>query len=323
MTPAVLIAATVIALLVSALGSRWAIAHAGRNGLLDQPGERRSHDVPTPRGGGIGIVVACVAALLGAATMAPEPAALLWLAGGLALVAAIGWWDDHRALPAWPRLLAHATAAACLAWALHLDGAGTAATIAAFLLALVLVNAWNFMDGINGLATSQALLCALGFAAVLDGDWRLLALVLAGACLGFLPFNFPRARVFLGDVGSGALGYLVAALLAAGLASRPMAWWPVLLLPPLAMLVDTGLTLQWRMRRGDPWWQAHVQHAFQRWSRHLGHVRVCTAYAIWTFAAVALMLASLQWPVRFALAASLAALSASVWAWRRLHQRYE
>ena len=75
---------------------------------------------------------------------------------GLALVAVIGWWDDHRPLPAWPCLLAHALAAASLAAALHLQGAGPAAVAATFVLAVVLVNAWNFMDGINGLAASQA-----------------------------------------------------------------------------------------------------------------------------------------------------------------------
>lgn len=322
-TPVVLLAAALAALLVSMLGSRWAILHARREGLVDQPGERRSHALPTPRGGGIGIVMACLAALLALAGTQPDASAWLWRACGLVLVAAIGWWDDHRPLPAWPRLLAHAAGAACLAWALHLEGAAPATTIAAFLLALVLVNAWNFMDGINGLAASQALLCATGFAVVLGDGWRLLALVLAAACLGFLPFNFPRARVFLGDVGSGGLGYLVAALLAAGFAARPMAWWPLLLLPPLAMLADTGLTLLWRIRRRERWWQAHVQHAFQRWSRHRGHAWVCAAYAVWTFAAVALMLAALHWPARIALVVALATLPASAWAWRWLHRRYQ
>lgn len=317
------IAAVVAAMVVSALGSAWAIAHARRKGMLDLPGERRSHALPTPRGGGIGIAAACLLAMLAAARAGPAWDGWLLAATGLTLVAGIGWWDDHRPLPAWPRLLVHAIAAACLGWAVQRQGAGTAAVVAAFVCALVLVNAWNFMDGINGLAASQALFCAAGFAALLGDGWRLLALVIAGACLGFLPFNFPRARVFLGDVGSGALGYLVAALLAAGFASRPLAWWPLLLLPPLAMLADTGLTLLWRVGRGEHWWQAHVQHAFQRWSRHRGHARVCLAFAVWTFAAVAIMLAGLHWPVRVAQAAALAALLASTWAWWWLHRRYD
>ena len=313
----------VVAAAVSALGSRWAIAHAHRKDLLDQPGERRSHAVPTPRGGGIGIVVACLLVLLAIGIGASLPGSWLLVAVGLLLVAAIGWWDDHRPLPAWPRLLVHAIAAACLAGAIHLQGAPGLTVVATFVLVLVLVNAWNFMDGINGLAASQALLCALGFALVLGDAWRVLALAVTGACLGFLPFNVPKAKVFLGDVGSGALGYLVAALLAAGFASQPFAAWPLLLLPPLAMLVDTGLTLLWRVRKGERWWQAHVQHAFQRWSRYRGHAGVTAAFAGWTFAAVALMLAALHWPAHLALGAALAGLLASAWAWRWLHRRYE
>ena len=289
--PAMLLGAFLIAAVVSALGSAWAIAHAHRNDLLDQPGERRSHDVPTPRGGGIGIVLACLLSMLVLASLAAEPGSWLLVAVGLFLTAGIGWWDDHRPLPAWPRLLVHALAAGCLAWALHLQGAGTMAVVATFVMALVLINAWNFMDGINGLAASQALLCGLGFAFLLGGAWCVLALTLAGACAGFLPFNFPRAKVFLGDIGSGALGYLVAALLAAGFAARPAAGWPLLLLPAMAMLADTAFTLLWRMRRGERWWHAHVQHAYQRWSRSRGHVRVALGYAAFSIAAIMVMLA--------------------------------
>ena len=290
-SPVMLAGAFVVAALVSALGSAWAIAHAHRNDLFDQPGERRSHEVPTPRGGGIGIVIASLLAMLAGAGLGLAPGSWWLAAAGLVLVAAIGWWDDHRPLSPWPRLLVHVAAAACLAWSVHLQGAGAVAVIAAFVLAAVLVNAWNYMDGINGLATSQALLCALGYAALLGDAWRLLALVVAGASLGFLPFNFPRAKVFLGDVGSGALGYMVALLLAAGFATRPLASWPLLLLPVAATLVDTGLTLLWRMRRGERWWQAHVQHAYQRWSRSYGHVRVALSYAALTSGAILMMFA--------------------------------
>ena len=321
--PTALVVATLMASKVSALGSGWAISHAHRNGLLDHPGERRSHQVPTPRGGGIGIAVASLLALLVIAATAALPFAWLLVAAGLSLVSLVGWWDDHRPLSPWPRLFVHALAAGCLAWAIHLQGGSPLAVAATFATAIVLVNAWNFMDGIDGLATTQALLCVLGFAVVLGGAWRLLALVVAGACLGFLPFNFPRARVFLGDVGSGALGYLVAALLAAGFALHPPVAWPLLLLPPMAMLVDTGLTLAWRVYRRERWWQAHVQHAFQRWSRHRGHLRVCVAYAVWTFAAVAIMLGALHWPTRVSLGAALAGLLASAWAWWWLHRTYD
>ena len=304
---------------VSAVGTQVGLAYARRTGMLDVPGERRSHAHATPRGGGIGIVFTClVLLLLFAATTAP-PLPWMLIMAGLLLVAGAGWWDDHRPLPAWPRLLAHAVAAGLLACAVWLQGASPMAALAAFALALGLVNAWNFMDGIDGLAASQALLCGLGLACVLAGPWAALGVAIGAASLGFLPFNLPRARIFLGDVGSGALGFLMAVLLAAGFAERPMAGWPVLLLAPMAMLVDAGLTLFWRMRRGDIWWQAHAQHLYQRSSRRHGHAKVCLAYSLWTLAAIGLMLGLQGQADSLALAASIAAFAASGLLWHQLH----
>lgn len=242
---------------------------------------------------------------------------------GLLLVAVIGWWDDHRPLPAWPRLLVHACAAACLALAVFLQGAGALVVVAAFVLALVLVNAWNFMDGIDGLAASQAALCGLGFALMPGEAGRLLAIVLAGACLGFLPFNFPKAKIFLGDVGSGALGYLVAVLVATGMGSRPVSAWLLLLLPSMAMLADAGLTLLWRMQRGERWWQPHVQHAYQRWSRAGGHVMVTLAYGFWTLLAVGVMLVARDREGAGVVLVFAMWVAASALAWRWLHRGHD
>lgn len=304
---------------LSAAGTCLALAYARRRGLFDVPGERRSHASPTPRGGGIGIVVACLVTLLAIAATQAHPLPWVLIAAGLLLVAGIGWWDDHRPLQAWPRLLVHAVAAGLLAGALLAQGAGTLVVMAGFALALGLVNAWNFMDGIDGLAASQALLCALGFAWVLSGPWVALGVALAGACLGFLPHNAPRARVFLGDVGSGALGYLIAVLIAAGFAETPIARWPVLLLAPMAMLLDTALTLSWRMQRGEHWWHAHVQHLFQRSSRRYGHARVTLAYALWTLGTIGLMLVLTGQPATLALVTSIAAYISGGLMWRHLH----
>lgn len=317
--PALLAAIGIGMAALSATGTWLALEYGRRMGLLDHPGERRSHQVATPRGGGIGIVVACLSMLGLGAALDPRPLPWALLAGGLLLVAGIGWWDDHRPLGAWPRLLVHFAAAGLLACALWLQGASPIATVASFVLAVGLVNAWNFMDGIDGLAASQAMLCGLGLACVLSGSWAALGVAVAGACVGFLPYNLPRARVFLGDVGSGALGYLVAMLLAAGFAERPLAGWPVLLLAPMAMLLDAGLTLCWRVRRGDRWWQAHVQHLFQRTSRRHGHARVGLAYALWTIGAIGLMLVLQGRPPLPALAMSLAALVVGALVWRQLH----
>lgn len=320
--PARLAALAAAAMLVSAAATAWSIAHARRRGLLDMPGARRSHRVATPRGGGIGIaiagVLACAWLAMGDATAAPW--ALIGL--GLAIVAAAGWWDDHRPLPVAPRLLAHAAAALLLGAALLWQGAGAAAALAGAVLALGLVNAWNFIDGIDGLAASQALLCALGLALVVPPGPAWLAVAVAAACLGFLPFNVPRARVFLGDVGSGSLGYLVAVLLAAGFAARPAAAWLLLLLGPSAVLADSALTLAWRIGRGERFWQPHAQHAYQRWARAAGHPRVALAYALWTIIAVGFMLAMVNGAVglQLAIAGSWALTSVAAWQW--LHRTH-
>lgn len=147
-----------------------------------------------------------------------------------------------------------------------------------------------------------------------------LAVALAAACAGFLPFNFPRARIFLGDVGSGALGYLLAVLLATGFTSRGYADWPLLLLPLLAMLADSGFTLLGRIHRGERWWDAHTAHAYQCWSRHGGHARVTLAYGLWTLAAIGVMLPTLGSPGNEGVLLFLAGLLAAFIAWRWLQR---
>lgn len=320
--PARLLGIGLAAAVVAALGAAWALGHARRHGLIDVPGERRSHQVDTSRGGGIGIVIACLVCLLAMAWYYSGHVGWWLIAAGLALVAGVGWLDDHRPLPAWPRLAVHALAATLLAVSLHLGGSGVVVCLMGFVLAMGLINAWNFMDGINGLATSQALLCGLAFALLPGFAAPILGLVIAGACLGFLPFNFPHARIFLGDVGSGALGYLIAVLIAIGLTSSPVRDWPLLLLAPLAMLVDSSLTLLWRMRRGERWWQPHVEHVFQRWSRRTGHFRVTLAYALWTTIVIAVMLSMWGRPDNTGLTAFLACVTAAMLGWWWLHRRY-
>ena len=272
--------------------ARW---HALRHGLLDQPGERRSHEVPTPRGGGIGIalawVVACVAS--GFAGILPGPLAAAAVAG-VVLVAGAGYIDDHRPLSPWWRLAAHVVAGGLLAAGLAVAGAAPWLVLLALAGVPVMVNVWNFMDGINGLAASQAALAALGFALLSTSAPAVLpALALAAACLGFLPFNFPRARIFLGDVGSGMLGFALAVLACLLLMQEAPAGGPGLLpaifLPVSAFLIDAALTLGRRIVRGERWWTAHVGHAYQRLAARLGsHVPVTMAYGTWTMAAVVL-----------------------------------
>jgi len=266
-------------------GTWLARQYALRRELIDHPGERRSHSVPTPRGGGLSIVIALLVAICVLAWRNPQQIVLIAGFGlGLVLVAGIGMVDDHRPLSPWLRLSVQAVAAALFALAVAGAWGDLLAALVAFVAIMVLTNIWNFMDGINGIAASQATLVATGLALLLGGSWAWIALALTAACLGFLPFNFPRARIFLGDVGSGALGFALAALLL-------MAWkhndfpMPLFLLPLSAFLVDSGLTLLRRLLRGERWWTAHAQHAYQRWAFRIGtHTPVTFAYAGWTAA---------------------------------------
>ncbi|PRH83136.1 lipopolysaccharide biosynthesis protein [Arenimonas caeni] len=271
------------------LAASWRV-FALRRGHVDQPDARRLHVQPTPRGGGIGIALV----LLALAPWLGEGAAAF--AGGLVLCAGAGLVDDLRPLPPLAKLLLQAAGALCLAsaWPLlpGLWGVGPGIALGA-LLVLAMVNLWNFMDGANGLAASQALVAAPVLALLGPTPAAvLLAAVLAAASLGFLPLNFPRARLFLGDVGSHALGYGLAALaLLAAPAAGEGAW--LLLLPASAMLLDASLTLLSRLRRRQVLWQAHREHLYQRavaagWS----HAGVCGLYLGWALAASLLALST-------------------------------
>jgi UDP-N-acetylmuramyl pentapeptide phosphotransferase/UDP-N-acetylglucosamine-1-phosphate transferase len=316
-----LLAAWAVSCFAIALAGTWlARRYALRAALLDHPGERRSHAVATPRGGGIAIVAAVAPMLValclsGAATRAVfAPVAAGWL-----LVAGVGWLDDHRPLPPAPRLVVHAAAAALLAWALHAGGAGPGVAAAGFVLALALVNVWNFMDGIDGLAASQALVAAAAYALFAGGGPVLwLGTALAAACAGFLPFNLPRARIFLGDVGSGALGYLLAVLAALCLPATGWAGASLLALPLLAFGVDASLTLGRRILRGERWWEPHVQHAYQSQARRRGHGPVTAGYLGVAFAASALMLSAKDSSPAAMMSATAIAAALACGAWWRL-----
>ena len=305
---------------VSVPGTWIARGYALRRRLIDQPGARRSHAAATPRGGGVGVVLAMGGALAMLGFVAPAERVLAAaIAAGLVLVAAVGWVDDHRPLPPWTRLLAHAVAAACLGGGMLAAGLPSVFAAIGAVLALVLTNVWNFMDGIDALAASQGLLVALAcalFAGSGPAGW--LALALAAACTGFLPFNLPAARIFLGDVGSGALGFLLAALLAWS-GSRAPRDAPLLLLPLSAFLLDASFTLAGRIGRGERWWLPHTRHAYQRWARRLGrHGPVTTAYAAWTLGASLLMLAGQGAGAAFTMLVLAGCCLAGAAAWTRL-----
>ena len=277
----------------------WAsIRYAHRRNLIDQPGQRRSHSEPTPRGGGIGIVVATIAILVGEILLLPREAFpdLLACVCAVILVAAVGWVDDHGGLAARWRFLAHCIAASLVFVPVMIAPAismrppvPTLALIVLFAivwLSLVWsINLHNFMDGINGLLGCQALFVFLALAVLArcaggDADaWHLCAL--AAAVAAFIPFNFPRARVFMGDVGSGALGLLI------GIAVlRQMSLGGIAPLSGVAtcsaFVIDASCNLVSRMLRGKRWYSAHREHLYQ-WMVRAGmsHARVVSVYMAW------------------------------------------
>ncbi|WP_414429318.1 MraY family glycosyltransferase [Xanthomonas campestris] len=276
-------------LLIAALATWGLRRYALHRRLLDHPGERPSHTVATPRGGGMAIVAALLTGCLVASFVWPTGRlSIAWFAAGLLLVAGVGWWDDHRPLSATLRFAIHALASVSLGLLVvrhtgqPLDGILTA------LASVVLINVWNFMDGINGLASSQAALAGAAFALVVPGNLSWAGWALTAACLGFLPFNFPRARIFLGDGGSGALGYVLAGLLALSVGAGQVSWW-IVWFPLTAFLVDAGFTLLSRMLSGQRWWEPHASHVYQRLARLLtNHVPVTTVYFAFSLIAVCL-----------------------------------
>jgi UDP-N-acetylmuramyl pentapeptide phosphotransferase/UDP-N-acetylglucosamine-1-phosphate transferase len=282
-------------------GGTWlARSYALQRDLLDHPGERRSHAVATPRGGGIAVVLALLVAAIALAVRDPsQRPVLVAFATGLALVAGVGMVDDHRPLSPWWRLSVHVLAALLFAAVLQFVHGQWWLSLLALLAVLALTNIWNFMDGINGIAASQALLLGLAMAWTGGGAWAWLALALAAACAGFLPFNFPRARIFMGDVGSGAIGFAVAAIAAMVVGGRGVGPGVAMLLPLSAFLVDAGLTLARRMLRGEQWWLPHTQHAYQVWARRSGHAFVTSAYVAWTALGVLAMVVLLRAGVSF------------------------
>ncbi|MEO6170964.1 MAG: lipopolysaccharide biosynthesis protein [Lysobacter sp.] len=308
-------------LAIGAAGTLLARRYAVARDLLDHPGERRSHQVATPRGGGIAIVAAVLVAVV---ALAVRDESQRWLlasfGGGLLLVAGIGLLDDHRPLSARLRLAVHGLAGSIFAASVYLATGSPWTALFALALTLVLTNIWNFMDGINGLAASQALLVAGALGWMLGGSWGLLALALAAACAGFLPFNFPSARIFLGDVGSGAIGYALAGLVTiAVMRHATTAAW--LLLPLSAFLLDASLTLIMRLLQGERWWTAHTRHAYQCWARRVGHSRVTMAYAGWTALAVGVAVLFQAQGAPAALLASATACVTGTAVWWKLNER--
>ncbi|MDB5622714.1 MAG: glycosyl transferase family 4 [Devosia sp.] len=300
------------------LGTRLVERHAARIGLVQPPNARSSHITPTPRGGGVAIAVPCVAAaLLLAGWNAPQLVPVAALGAG---AAALGFADDLHDLSPALRFPVQIGLFALLVWlaspfpplslAAQWSLSGPVLALLLLLVGVWWVNLFNFMDGIDGIAASQAILVLLGAAGIwwlAKGDapqsplfW--LALAIAAASGGFLQRNWPPARIFMGDAGSNGLAFFVfaLALLTLQTGALPYGSWLIL---PAATVTDATVTLLRRLGRGERPWHAHRRHAYQQLQRRWGHRRVTLLFALVTgcwaipLAGAAALAPAWQWPL--------------------------
>ncbi len=284
------------ALVASYASTSWLLRRSPLKGIVDRPNPRSSHSNPTPRGGGMSIVVVTtcgVAFLFAAGTIGLSLASALVL-GGLS-VAAVGFWDDVRSAPILVRMLVHLGAAA---WAVYCLGtpavrigefvveAGVAGPVLTVLAIAWALNLFNFMDGIDGIAASEAAFVLCGAAGIgllwAQCSWAAVApeVLAAAACLGFLKWNWPPAAIFMGDIGSGYLGYLIAVLAIHSSETSAVNIYAWLILGGV-FVVDATSTLIGRVLRRERIYEAHRSHAYQIMARrHASHARVTLSVII-------------------------------------------
>ena len=286
--------ALVSAWILTGLLRRYALASR----LIDMPNARSSHQIPTPRGGGLSIVMVFLPGLwelswVGVLTSEAMQA----IFGAGAAVALMGFLDDHGHVPARWRLLVHFIGAA---WGLywlgglpplvfsfpgfglgnHVLDPGWAGQLLGLLYLVWLLNLYNFMDGIDGLASIEAMTVCLGGALLYllepgaTGLWSA-PVLLAATVAGFLLWNFPPARIFMGDAGSGFLGIVLGLFSIQAAWIAPQFFWSWLILLGV-FIVDATWTLFRRLLRGEKIYEAHRSHAFQYASRYYGSHKTVT-----------------------------------------------
>lgn len=257
-----------------------------QRGVLDVPNERSSHVVPTPRAGGVAIVITNTVGMSVLAILDGLSIDLFMaMAGGGLAIAITGFVDDRHRLSAKVRLAIHFAAALwALAWLGGLPplrfgeltfSFGWEGYVLGALGIVWTLNLFNFMDGIDGIAASEAafIACA-GTVLTLSGEFSseaAAAAVLAAACGGFLLWNWPPAKIFMGDVGSGYLGYGIVVLALAAARDNSVALLVWLILGAI-FFIDATVTLVRRVARREPAFEAHRSHAYQwlarRWASH-------------------------------------------------------
>jgi Fuc2NAc and GlcNAc transferase len=266
-----------VTLVVAWVLTGWVRRYALRRGLLDLPNPRSSHGQPVPLGGGLAIVLVTLTGIVSAAWIGwVSWRTAVALVGGGGAVAFIGWLDDRRGLAPSVRAAIQVCAAVwALAWlggfphlrwgetVLQLGPAGWGLATIGIVWG---INFYNFMDGIDGLAAGEAVMVSAAMILLLGGAGHGILVPVAlvgGASAGFLLWNWPPARIFLGDVGSAFLGYVlgVLAVISENSGALPVVGWLLLL---GVFFVDATLTVARRIARGEPWYRAHRSHAYQR-----------------------------------------------------------
>lgn len=277
---ALIVSVVVFSFLLTGLIRRYA---KSRN-IVDVPNERSSHAIPTPREGGLSIAATF---LVGIWFVEPVSRSILWsLVSSGIVVAGIGLWDDHSSIRARWRLLVHFLAALLAVFflggfvgsSLSSDSLNNALVVTGLvILSLVwLLNLFNFMDGIDGIAASEAIFISSSGALFcwLNGleGLAIVSLIMAASTGGFLLLNWPPAKIFMGDVGSGFIGLMLGIIAYTSVLENVSIWIWVILFG--IFFVDSGLTLIIRLIRGEKWHQAHCSHAYQNAARKWGHKSV-------------------------------------------------
>jgi len=235
--------------------------------VMDAPNERSLHVMPTPRSGGLGILVGTAAGWTLLCVNAPWFPVMGWIIAAASAIAVLSLLDDILGLSPITRFIVHALAASLLLLAGLALPWGAAGVVITWLAIVWMVNLYNFMDGMDGFAGGMTLFgfLSIGLAGWLQGQnvYAFYAWAVAAPAFGFLWVNFPPARIFMGDVGSVTMGFLAAAFSLWGLHDGlfPL-WFPILVFSPF--IVDASITLTRRALRGERVWEAHRSHYYQR-----------------------------------------------------------
>ncbi|HAE40208.1 MAG TPA: hypothetical protein DCG57_16480 [Candidatus Riflebacteria bacterium] len=234
---------------------------------LDVPGKRSLHERPTPRLGGVAILLGIIAGWMVAHATQPLVNEFVFFAGAAVLVAAVSVADDFFTLSQIARFIVHLLACGLVLFGCVYENTGWPLLVFYAIATIWLVNLYNFMDGMDGFSGGMAVIgfSALGLAAWFSGATHLSMMisVVAAAALGFLVFNFPPARIFMGDVGSATLGFLVAGFSLWGINEQAYAiWLPLLIFSPF--IVDASVTILRRAFNREKIWMPHRKHFYQR-----------------------------------------------------------